>query len=296
MVVVRGGESIFEKWVSYLVPLFSILLIVLAVKSLSLDVSAEAVKYFLYPDFSKLSFSSVGYALGQIFFTLSIGLGLTVSFGRFLSPKTSIPITGFRVAAIDSTVSIFAGLLVFPLVISGLYGVADTSGPSLVFDTVPSFLYKIPNGKIFGCLLFLCLFISAIGACIGLLHTLVINIKEAKKSNHIKTTWACGVVGVVLSMIPTLFFSKFNNIYFFEKSLFELFDIVLVNILLPTSCLIVLLMVYFFIDHQTKKSEFFGENNLIDKHTFTQWMFALKYLIPILYIFTYSSIILSWIW
>ena len=97
MVVVRGGENIFEKWVSYLVPLFSILLIVLAIKSLSLDVSAQALKYFLYPDFSKLSFSSVGYALGHIFFTLSIGLGLTVSFGRFLNPKTNIPLTGFKI-------------------------------------------------------------------------------------------------------------------------------------------------------------------------------------------------------
>jgi len=295
MVVVRGGESLFEKWVSYLVPLFAFLLIILAIKSLSLDVSAEAVKYFLYPDFSKLSFSSVGYALGHIFFTLSIGLGLTVSFGRFLNPKTNIPLTGFRVAAIDSSVSIFAGLLVFPLVISGLYGATGTSGPSLVFETVPNFLFKIDNGKIFGCLLFLCLFISAIGACIGLLHTLVTNIKEAKKSDHLKTTWVCGVVGVVLSLVPTLFFSKLDNIFFFEKSLFELFDIVLVNLLLPTSCFMVLLMVYFFVDKQTRKSEFFGENNLIDKQMFSQWMFALKYLIPIIYIFTYGSILLSWV-
>ena len=294
-VVVRGGENIFERWVSYLVPFFATLLIVLAIKSMSLDVSKEALRYFLYPDFSKLSFSSVSYALGHIFFTLSIGLGLTVSFGRFLNAKTNIPLTGFRVAAIDSTMSILAGLLVFPLVISGLYGAVLTKGPALVFETVPNFLFTIKHGRLFGVLLFLFLFFSAIGACISLLHSIVSNIKDIKKISHIKTTWSVGSGVVLLSLIPTLFFSKFSEVRFFDKSLFELFDVLLVNILLPTTCLIVLYMVYSLIDDQNRKSEFYGESTQIDKHMYDQWMFALKILIPIIYLITYTSLLLSFI-
>ncbi len=290
-IVSRGIEDHFEKWVSYLVPFFSLILIILAAKSLSLNLSFEALQYFLYPDFSKLNLSSMSYALGHIFFTLGVGLGLTISFGRYLSSKTSIPLTGFRVTTIDSTVSIFAGLLVFPLVFSGVYGGLADKGPELLFDTVPQFLFKIYNGKIFGLGLFLCLYVSAIGACVGLLETIVSNIKEVKSTHHIKISWWAGSVGFVLSLLVSLLFSYWPEVRLAGKSLFQVFDMVLVNILLPITSLIVLFLVYYFIDNQTRKLEFFGEKSNLDQQLYGQWLFAVKWLIPIVYCITFSLLI-----
>ena len=186
-------------------------------------------------------------------------MGLTVSHGRYLSPKTNIPLAGFRVATVDSTISIFAGLLVFPLVFNGLYSQLGASGLELVFETIPSFLFQIEHGKIFGLGLFLCLYVSAIGACVGLLETITSNIMEVKKMERKKVSWSAGFVGLLLSMFLAVIFIKRNDYSINGKSLFEIFDITLVNILLPLTCFIVLFMVYYFIDNQTRRSEFFVE-------------------------------------
>src|SRR5262249_31447397 len=159
-----------EKWVSYSVPLFGVLVIILAYRSISLDQSQAAIRFLFYPDFSKLKISSLGEALGHVMFTLSVGFGVMVTFGSYLRERASLPIAGFRVTTLDCLISLGAGIMIFPLVI---YGGFQDAGPSLLFHAVPKLLTQIPGGQVFGIGFFLCLYLASVGASIGLLETVV---------------------------------------------------------------------------------------------------------------------------
>ena len=175
VVVARDVEEGIERWVGYMMPLFVVLLLALIAKSLTLETNTVALRFLLYPDFSKLTLSSLGHAVGHVFFALSLGFGTMVTFGSYLRKESSIPIAGFRVATLDSFISIFACLLIFPLVFSIS---EQVDGPEMLFKTVPTFFAQIPGGDWLGLAFFLCLYLASLGASIGLLETVVANLND----------------------------------------------------------------------------------------------------------------------
>ena len=134
VIVAKDVEEGIERAVGFMMPVFVLLLLVLAAKSLSLPSAPDAMRFLLYPDFSSLTMQSLGQAVGHVFFTLSVGFGMMVTFGSYLSDRVYIPIAGFRVATMDSFISLFAGLMIFPLV---MVGVQPATGPEMLFASVP---------------------------------------------------------------------------------------------------------------------------------------------------------------
>lgn len=285
VIVAKDVEEGTEKWVGYMMPVFAILLIVLVGKSLSLDTSEEGLRYFLYPDFSKLNYSSLSDALGHVLFTLSIGFGTMVTFGSYLRKRSLIPTAGLRVATVDSCLSLFSGLLIFPLVIMGT---SSSDGPELLFQTVPMLLGHMPGGHLFGMGFFLCLYLAALGASIGLLESVVANLEDVIQIKRPMASIAVGLICVSIALFPALSSSLLSNVRWGNKGLLEMLDRALINWALPLAALLVSQIVCYQISDQKKREEFIQEENVASLTFYSHWLLALKWIVPFVILLAFA--------
>jgi len=167
-VVYKGiGEGI-EKYCKILIPALFVILLILIVRSVTLEGAGKGLEFYLKPDFSKLTGESFAAALGQAFFSLSLGMGCMITYGSYVNKQTALPSAAIQVCVIDTAVAILAGLAIFPAVFA--FGVDAGAGPGLTFVTLPSVFAKMAGGTIWSALFFLLLFIAALTSAISLLE------------------------------------------------------------------------------------------------------------------------------
>lgn len=277
IIVVKGVQEGIEKWVGNIMPVFVILLVLLVTKSLSLPTAGAALRFLFYPDFTKLHSSSMLYALGHVFFTLSIGIGTMVTFGSYLNEQTHIPSAGFRVTTLDTLISLFAGLLIFPLLIGANF---TTTGPELLFQTLPRLLLEIDRGFIFGIAFFVCLYLAALGASIGLLEALVANLLDFTRLTRSQAAWVVGVTAFVIGILPALSTSFLNHVQFAGLGLLEVMDAVLINVFLPLSGLGIAIAVAVRLKPGRVEQEFLNDESLATQKLYSHWVFAIRWIVP----------------
>jgi NSS family neurotransmitter:Na+ symporter len=278
IIVVKGVQEGIEKWVGNSVPVFVLLLLILVTKSLSLPSSTEALRFLFYPDFSRLTSSSMLHALGHVFFTLSIGFGTMVTFGSYLNEKTHIPSAGFRVTTLDTAISLFAGLLIFPLLIGAK---TPTTGPELLFRTLPRLLVDLDSGFFFGMTFFVCLYLAALGASIGLLESLVANLLDIKKDmTRTQAAWLTGAAAFFIGILPALSTSVLRNVSFGGQSLLEVLDEALINVLLPITALGLSIAVSIRLKPERIRAEFVNDESFATQKLFSHWLFVVRWVVP----------------
>jgi len=151
-IVVLGVAWGIERWNKILMPMLLVLLIVLVVRSVTLDGARKGVYWLLRPDFSQLSFASVLTALGQVFFSLSLGMGAMITYGSYLGARENIPGSAVYIALADLAVALLAGLVIIPAVFA--FGLNPETGPPLIFLTLPAVFQRMPLGGLFGAMFF----------------------------------------------------------------------------------------------------------------------------------------------
>lgn len=274
-VVTKEVDQGIERFVGYMMPVFIVIMVVMIAKSLSLDTAIEALRFFFYPDFSKLSGSSLAQALGHVLFTLGLGFGTMVTFGSYFQEKASVPLAGIRVAIADAMLSLCAGVLIFPIAFASFQPVV---GPQLLFQTVPSFIEALPQATVFGLLFFVCLYLAALGACVGLLETITANFIDLKKWSRTKAAWVgvsfCGAA----SMLPALSSNLFQDWSWRGRGMLQILDGILVHWCLPISALLLCLALIRYLPAKRMAKEFEGTEDL-PPHLFDHWYFCLKWLI-----------------
>lgn len=290
LVVAKGVEEGVEKWVSQLMPLFILLLFGVTWISLSLPNSNEALRFFFYPNFSTLKLTSLSDAIGHSLFTLSVGFGTMVTFGSYLKKKVYVPGAGFKVSTLDSLTAIFAGIIIFPLVLSSA---VPAEGPLLLFQTVPKLFAQMQGGKFWGVVFFLCLYLAALGASTGILETIVSNMQSRSKIKRDKSTWLAGGVCFLISLIPAFSSSVFKDVKLLDKPLFEFIDLFLVNWLVPITALVVSQIVIYKLPTAKKIEEFKQEDFPRYATLYKHWYFVMKYVVPTLIIFSFILQIIS---
>jgi len=278
VIVGQDVEQGLEKWVGYMMPAFAILLLGLAYKSVNLESASEALRFLLYPDFSKLTLSSLGQAIGHTFFTLSVGLGTMITFGSYMSEKTYVPSAGFRVANMDSVISIFAGVLIFPLML--MMTTKVVSSPDLMFQTVPLLFARIPGGHLFGVGFFLCLYLAALAASIGLLESIVNNYRKRFNKPRLNSTIRMSLLCFLLAIVPALSSSVLGNVKVGDHGVLEILDSILINWVLPIVALTISVLVFRAMDLESIKKEFIDENKKGTNVLFRHWLFVARYLGP----------------
>lgn len=238
-IILAGVQQGIERYTKILMPILFVLLLGLAINSLTLEGAQKGVTFLLKPDFSKVSGSTILQALGQSFFSMSLGMGAMITYGSYLRKEEKMMKVGALVALSDITVAILSGLAIFPAVFS--FGINPSSGPDLVFLTLPNIFTQMSGGHLLSIIFFFLLFIAAITSSISLLEVIVAYMTEelhiTRKRAIAYTASAICVTGSLcaLSMIP-------NSILTVDgKSLFDLCDSLSSNILMPLGALFIVL-------------------------------------------------------
>ncbi|MBR2373203.1 MAG: sodium-dependent transporter [Lentisphaeria bacterium] len=198
---VRDG---IERWSKMLMPLLFVLMCVLIVRGLTLPGAAKGLRFFLEPDFSKLTAGGVIAAVGQAFFTLSLGMGIMLTYGSYLNPQSNITKATLGVIGLDTLAAVMAGIAIFPAVFA--MGFAPSGGPDLTFKVLPAAFNMIPGGMgvIWNVLFFLMLFIAALTSAISLIEPpasiLVGELKFNRKAAVVIIVLLCSVIGVICAL------------------------------------------------------------------------------------------------
>lgn len=289
VIVAKDLEFGLEKWVGYSMSVFAMLLVVLAVQSLSLPSAHEAMRFLFYPDFSKLTLESLGQALGHVFFTLSVGFGSMVTFGSYLREKAYLPMAGFRVATLDSLISLWAGVMIFPLVI---FGGSQLGGPQLLFQTVPHMVKELPGGMWFGLGFFLCLYLASLGASIGLFENVVANWREVRRVPRPRAAGLVAGFCFILAVGPALSSSVLSNVRVGQRGLLEFLDAALINWCLPIAALIISQVVCRLLKEKLMKEEFIDPNAPGSEKLYKHWIFVLRYVaVPVVVLGLFLQIV-----
>lgn len=244
-VLILGVKKGIEKLSNWLMPLLFVLLLVFCVAALSLPGAMEGVKYFLYPDFSKINIDVIINALGQAFFSLSLGMGILVTYSAYYPKTTDLTRTATTVSLLDFLMALLMGLIIFPAVTS--FGISSTAGEvqgtTLVFITMPEIFAAMPGSGVWSALFFLLLGVAAVTSTISLAEVGVAFVRDRFK---VKRTVACFIVVLplfVTSSLCSLSLGAMPEIALAGRPLFDFLDTFATNLLLPVSALLVCLYV-----------------------------------------------------
>lgn len=282
VVVAKGVQEGLEKWVSRIMPLFALLVVVLVARALAMPSSGAVLRFLFYPDFSKLNLKSLAQAVGHMCFTLSIGFGTIVTFGSYMKRNENLASVGMKVTFLDTLISLVAVLLVFPMAFHG--SERPMTDPTLLFEALPKFFLEIKGGLYFGLIFFLCLWLAALNASIGLLETMVANFTDLKpKTPRNYFAWMVGGGVLVLALFPALSGTVFRDLRILGLSLIEFLDTVLINWILPVSALFIGFMFY-----RSYKSEmeniFVDETQVASLVLYRDWRRVLRWGAPVIII------------
>ncbi|MEJ2114765.1 MAG: sodium-dependent transporter [Gammaproteobacteria bacterium] len=281
IVVVRGVSNGIEKAVRILMPALFILIVVMIGYAILQGDFLEAVKFLFAPDFSKLSPEVVLKAMGQAFFSLSLGMGAIMMYGSYLPDDASIATTSFQVAFADTLVAILAGLAIFPIVFAN--GLEVGQGPGLVFNTLPLAFGQMTGGLLFGTMFFILLVFAAWTSAISLIEPAVAWLIEKFSIPRITSSVICGLVTWVVGLGTVFSFNSwskielFNDTFLQEKSFFDLLDYLTSNIMLPLGGILICIFAAWLITEKSRRDE------LKIKHegAYKLWRFLARYITPI---------------
>ncbi|QOY38352.1 sodium-dependent transporter [Anaerobacillus isosaccharinicus] len=275
-IVFVGVKKGIEATNKILMPLLAILVVILAGYSLSLGGASEALSFLFTPDWSKLADPNVYLAaLGQAFFSLSLGMGALITYGSYLSKKEQLPGAALGVAALDTGFAIIAGLMIFPAVFA--FGIEPGFGPGLVFITLPGIFDSIAFGTLFGLAFFFLLAAAALSSAVSLLEVAVAYFIRKFSWSRQKASLIVGGIIFLLGIPSSLGIGPLSDITFFGKDILDSMDFIASNILLPLGGLIIAL----FMGWGWKKTDALAESDFGDTAIGHAWIFTLRYFAPI---------------
>jgi NSS family neurotransmitter:Na+ symporter len=280
-VISKGVQNGIENANKLLMPLLFILFLVLIVRSLTLGGTVEGISFFLKPDFSKLSSEGILFALGQSFFSLSVGVSVMVTYSSYLSKNESLLQSANYVVVMNLLISILAGLAIFPAVFS--LNMEPTAGPGLLFIVLPSVFNQMVFGQVF-LVMFLALFLFAtLTSAFSMLEIIVAPLAKGNRQARKKLAWVVGSLIFLVGIPSNLSFSLLQDMTIFHKTIFDAADFLVSNILMPIGALFISIFVSRIMDKQLLHREFTSGTRPY-KYLFYIWYILMRYIIPIVII------------
>lgn len=231
MVLRRGVEKGIERLSNVLMPVLFVILVVFCVNSLMMPRATEGLNFLFNPDFSALTPKVMLGALGQAFFSLSLGLTCLLTYASYFSDRTPLVRSATVVAVLDTLVAILSGIIIFPAVFS--FGMEPAAGPKLVFQILPEIFQQLPGGYLWSVAFFLLLFFASITSTISMSEISITYFVEAHKMSRNRATGLNTAIAAAFGTLCALSFGVLSEWTVAGMTLFELFDYVSSNVLLP---------------------------------------------------------------
>ncbi|NMA55512.1 MAG: sodium-dependent transporter [Firmicutes bacterium] len=240
-IVYNGIQDGIEKYSNIMMPALFVLILILTVRSLTLPGAHEGLEFYLKPDFSRITGEVLLAALGQVFFTLSLGMGSILTYGSYLGKDDNIPYVSTVVPLMDTLIAFLAGLIIFPAVFA--YGFQPDQGGGLAFVTLPAVFDAMPAGNLFGGAFFFLLVLAALTSAISLLEPVAAYMIEEYGWTRNKAVLIMGTIIFVVGIGASLSQGVWSHITFFGDNFFDFLDNTSGNILLPVSGLVTAIFV-----------------------------------------------------
>lgn len=277
IVVSRGVRSGLEQATRFLMPALFVLLVAMVGYAMNTGQFEQAVDYLFKPDFSKVTWEVVLNAMGQAFFSLSLGMGAIMIYGSYLSHTASIVKTATIIAGMDTLVAVLAGLAIFPLVFQ--YGLEPSGGPGLIFMTLPIAFGQMPGGAFVGAAFFLLLVFAAWTSAISLMEPVVTWLVENRGMNRVKASAWAGLFAWLLGVVSLLSLNVLSGEKFrlFGMPFMDLVDWLTANVMLPLGGLLVAIFAAWVMSRDATRSEL----GLPEGMGYTTWRVLVRYFTPV---------------
>ncbi|HDQ02990.1 MAG TPA: sodium-dependent transporter [Deltaproteobacteria bacterium] len=281
-IIAAGVVKGIQRWATILMPVLFIILVMLILRAVTLPGAGEGVAYYMKPDFGEVTGRTLLGAISQAFFSLSLGMGVLITYGSYLSPKDELPANAMCVVGIDTGIALLAGFAIFPAVFA--LGFQAGAGPGLVFITLPAVFAQMPLGIFFGILFFLLLSIAALTSAISLLEVVTAWLID-EKGWHRKNAAICmGLVIFIVGLPATLGYSALGGFSFpgLGTDLLDTYDWFANSIFLPLGGLLAAIFAGYIwgtrkaIEEANKGRTVFALGNW--------WGFLIRYVVPVLII------------
>lgn len=278
-VVANGIEKGIEKYSKVLIPLLFALVIILDIRAITLPGGRAGLEFLFKPNFSELKAKGILDALGHSFFSLSLGMGIMVTYGSYIREEENLKNTVFKIAASDTLVALLAGIAIFPAVFS--FGISPGDGPGLVFITLPNVFLQMPGGYIFSILFFALLALAALTSTISLLEAVTAHVIEKFNMERKRATMVTSIliflVGVIASLSngPVLSHRLIRGM-----NIFDFLDYLTANYFLTASAFISSIFVGWSLDKRIVENQLTNDGRIQIKYVKTV-SFILRFIAPI---------------
>ncbi len=276
-IVSRGIHKGIELWNKILMPLLFGMLLLLMVNSLFSSGAREGLKFLFCPDFSKITAASILEAMGQAFFSLSLGLGTMITYGSYLRRDVSLMSSATEICALDTMVALVGGIVIFPIVFT--YGLAPSAGPGLFFVTLPVVFSVLPGGRIVAFFFFLIVTFAAITSAISMLELVVSYFIDERRWTRKKASIIMGFAIFLFGVPSALSFNILKDVTLIkEMNIFSFLDFLVTNYMLPIGGLLIAIFCGWFLSRKESLDEIrvLGGNIIVYRF----WRFIIRYVTP----------------
>lgn len=280
-ILIAGVQKGIERLSNIAMPVLFIILVILLCVSLSLPGAVDGVSFFLKPDFSKVSTATFINAIGQAFFSLSLGMGVLITYASYFPKNTKLTKTAFTVSLLDLSVSVMMGLIIFPAVTSfGLTG-ESLRGATLVFVTLPEVFASMPATQLWSTLFFLLLTIAAVTSTVSIAEVSIAFICEHLKVKRWKSVLIVLIPLLFLSSVCSLSMGPWSHITIFGLNIFDFIDTVATNIMLPIGSIFLCIYMGWRVPSKLFLNQLSNDGKL-QSSFYTIAIFIVRYIAPIL--------------
>ena len=288
VIIYAGVRNGIERVSKFMMPILVVLSVIIAAYSVTRPGAIEGVKYFLVPNVDNFSWMTVVSAMGQMFYSLSIAMGILITFGSYMKKDISIEDSTQNVEIFDTAIAIMAGLMIIPAVFAFSGGDPDTlqAGPALMFITIPKVFENMGLGTLVGVMFFILVLFAALTSSIALTESAVSTFEDELKWSRKESTVLIGVIVIALGSLSSLGYGPLAGVTIIGMQFLDFFDFLTNAVMMPIAAIAICLLVSRVIGVNGIEEEVMhGENKFRRKAIFN---FMIKYLCPI-----FAAIILA---
>lgn len=266
-IVIAGVKNGIERYTKILMPILLVILIVISIRAVTLPGAGEGLKFLFHPDFSKITPKVILEALGQAFFSLSIGMGTLITYGSYIQKKEDLTNIAINVSLADTLIAVLAGVAIFPAVFA--FGIPPAAEEGLVYKTLPVIFQQMPGGYFFSLLFFVLLAVAALTSTISVLEVIVAYFSEELNLSRKAATWLGTISVAVLGVFAS-----------YSGKVFDVLNFTSANILLPLGGLLIVVFVGWYLGRKKAFAEITNDGAL-KARLFNIYLFLVRFIAPI---------------
>ena len=278
MILLGGVEKGIERYSKVLMPIMLLILLVMGVYSMTLPGFGEGMRFLFKPDFSKINGNVFLEALGQAFFSLSLGMGIMITYGSYIKDKDNMVTTAGAVALSDTLIAVLAGVAIFPAVFS--FGISPTSGPDLVFITLPGLFQQMAGGYVLSILFFALLLIAALTSAVSIMEVLVAYCIEEMNVSRRRATIFISFFVMAMAAVCAVSQMPDSSLRVAGLDLFDLFDKVSATYMLPVGAFFITIFAGWVFGKDRFRNQV-TSGGMYNTHIYPVVLFIVRYIAPV---------------